>query len=124
MIQKHKPLRVLVVDDEPVACEWLKRALIMDGHAVEIARSGKAALVLFEEGVFDLVILDYEMPDMKGDELVMLIKALAPTQPVAMVTAYPEKLVGALTENIDLMISKPFDARELQNSIRMLFAKL
>src|SRR5258708_33280574 len=117
MIQQSKAFRILVVDDEPIACECLKRVLDMEGHAVDIARSGKEALVLFEEGKFDLVILDYEMREMKGDELVLLIKALAPTQPIAMVTSYPEELAVDLLENLDRAITKPFDARELSDSI-------
>jgi CheY-like chemotaxis protein len=116
-------LRILVVDDQPIACEYIRRALILDGHTVEIARSGKEALALFEKDKFDLVTVDYEMPEMKGDELVLVIKALAPSQPIAMVTASPEKLAGNLLEDVDLMIGKPFEARGLRNAIKRLVAK-
>src|SRR5205809_7329531 len=80
--------RILVVDDEPFVCEAVKMMLAFDGHAVETACSGKEALALFENGKFDVVITDFAMPTMKGDELAAAIKARSPTQPVVMITAY------------------------------------
>jgi len=84
--------RILVVDDEPVVCDSVRRMLAAEGHAVETALSGKAALDLFQKGRFDLIMADYEMPGMNGDELAATIKALDRKQPVAMITAYPDWL--------------------------------
>ena len=47
-------------------------------------------------------------PIMRGDELALLIKALAPNQPIAIVTAYPTTLAGNLLTQLDAIISKPF----------------
>jgi CheY-like chemotaxis protein len=109
----------LVVDDEPFVCDAVKMMLTFDGHIVETANNGKEALLLFDQGKFDLVITDFAMPAMKGDELAAAIKARAPKQPVVMITAYAEMLqTGAnpLT-GVDFIISKPFLLENLREAI-------
>jgi CheY-like chemotaxis protein len=54
-------LRILVVDDDPVVCDAVRRMLAFDGHQVEVATSGEQALALFEVGKFDLILTDHEM---------------------------------------------------------------
>src|SRR5439155_5499351 len=78
--------RILVVDDEPFVCDAVKMMLTFDGHVVETASNGRDALAIFEVGKFDLVITDFAMPNMKGDELAATIKARSPKQPVVMIT--------------------------------------
>ena len=111
--------RILVVDDEPLVCDAVKMMLDFDGHLVQTAGNGKDALALFEEGRFDLVITDFEMPAMKGDELAAAIKARAPKQPVVMITAYAEMLQasGNPLTGVDLIISKPFLLENLREAI-------
>ena len=70
--------RILVVDDEPLVCDAVKMMLDFDGHLVKTAGNGKEALAIFEQEPFDLVITDFEMPAMKGDELAAAIKARVP----------------------------------------------
>jgi two-component system sensor histidine kinase EvgS len=69
------PRRILVVDDEPFVCDAVRMMLAFDGHQVETAGSGKEALSLFQTGKYDVVLTDYAMPAMKGDELAVAIKA-------------------------------------------------
>jgi CheY-like chemotaxis protein len=111
--------RILVVDDEPLVCDAVKMMLKFDGHVVETARNGREALAVFEKGKFDLVITDFEMPTMKGDELAAAIKARAPEQPVVMITAYAEMLQasGNLLKGVDFMVSKPFLLENLREAI-------
>ena len=111
--------RILVVDDEPLVCDAVKMMLEFDGHKVEVARSAKEALGKFERGKFDVIITDFEMPYMKGDELAAQIKAQDPNQPVVMITAYAEMLQASkkpLT-GIDFMISKPFLLENLRQAL-------
>lgn len=93
--------------------------LSFDGHSVETACSGKDALALFEKSKFDLVITDFAMPAMKGDELALAIKARDPGQPVVMITAYAEMLQssGRHLPGVDFMISKPFLLENLREAI-------
>jgi len=111
--------RILVVDDEPLVCEAVKMMLNFDGHRVETASGGKEALALIEQGQFDLVITDFEMPVMKGDELAAAIKARSPNQPVVMITAYAEMLQasGNRLTGVDLVIGKPFLMENLREAI-------
>ena len=111
--------RILVVDDEPLVCDAVKLMLDFDGHDVATAGSGKEALVKLEQSKFDLVITDYEMPGMKGDELAAAIKTRDTRQPVVMITAYAELLQssGNPLTGVDWLISKPFLLENLREAI-------
>lgn len=111
--------RILVVDDEPFVCDAVKMMLAFDGHTVETANSGKDALALLEKKKFDVVITDFAMPAMKGDELATAIKSRCPGQPVVMITAYAEMLQasGSTLKGVDFLISKPFLLENLREAI-------
>jgi CheY-like chemotaxis protein len=117
--------RVLVVDDEALVCDSIRRLLEFDHHEVETAASGAEALVAFQRGKFDLIIIDYEMPVMNGDKLAAAIKALAPQQPIIMITAYGEalRLAGNFPLSVDLVINKPFDFQQFREAVRQLATK-
>jgi CheY-like chemotaxis protein len=111
--------RVLVVDDEPLVCDAVKMMLEFDGHTVDKAGNGKEALAQLAKGKYDLVITDFEMPAMKGDELAAAIKARDPKQPVVMITAYAEMLQASNNPlvGVDFLISKPFLLENLREAI-------
>ena len=117
--------RVLVVDDEPFVCDAVKMMLAFDGHDVVTTNDAKEALVIFEKEKFDLILTDYAMPGMKGDELAAAIKAKSPQQPVVMITAYAEMLQssGNTLPGVDLVISKPFLLDNLREAITKVTTK-
>lgn len=123
--QPSPPRRILVVDDEPFVCDAVKLMLDFDGHTVETASSGPDALAMFEKGKFDLVITDFSMPTMKGDELAAEIKARAPDQPVVMITAYAEMLQANRNplKGVDFIIGKPFLLENLREAIAKVTVK-
>lgn len=110
----------MVVDDEPMVCEAIGMLLTFDGHEVISASNGNEALALFEQGKFDLVITDYHMPKMNGDELALAIKARLPGQPVIMITAYAEmlKTSAAPLSGVDLLVNKPFQLADLRDAVQ------
>ncbi len=116
--------RVLVVDDEAAVCETIAKVLALDQHEVEVATSSPEAMLAFERGKFELVILDYQMPGMKGDELAAALKALAPRTPILMMTAYGEtlRLAGSFPLAVNRVIRKPFNVDELRVAVRDLTA--
>jgi CheY-like chemotaxis protein len=111
--------RILVVDDEPFVCDAVKMMLVFDGHSVETATSGQDALAKFQRDKFDIVITDFSMPAMKGDELAATIKSIDPQQPVVMITAYAEMLQssGNPLRGVDFIISKPFLLENLREAV-------
>ena len=74
---------------------------------------------MLEQGKFDLSIMDYSMPGMKGDELAAVIKQRLPHQPIIMITAYAEMLKSSSNPlpGVDFIISKPFSLAELREAI-------
>lgn len=111
--------RILVVDDEPFVCEAVKMMLAFDGHSVKTTNSAKDALAVLDAEKFDLVITDFAMPAMKGDELAAAIKTRFPKQPVIMITAYAEMLQssGTALPGVDYLIGKPFLLENLREAI-------
>ncbi len=117
---KHMARRILVVDDEVSVCDSIRKVLALDQHEVKAMTSSQVALAAFRAGEFDLIIIDYLMPGMKGDKLAAAIKAQAPRQPIIMMTAYGESLrhSGDFPLAVDLAISKPFNLQELREAVR------
>jgi CheY-like chemotaxis protein len=111
--------QILVVDDEPAVCDAIKMMLKFDGHTVQTADGSKAALSLLEQDKFDLIIMDYSMPGMKGDELAAIIKQRLPHQPIVMITAYAEMLKSSSNPlpGVDFILSKPFSLADLREAI-------
>jgi CheY-like chemotaxis protein len=119
-------LRILIVDDEDMVRDTLKLLLQFDNHLVEEASNVSRALDLFQSGQFDIVITGYDMAGIRGDQLAAAIKALVPSQPVVMLTAYTQAIHNnpGLLKNLDGLISKPFPIETLREDIaRALAAK-
>jgi len=91
--------------------------LQIDGHLVDSASSGAQALALFQPGKFDVIITDFFMPTMTGEKLAAAIKTRSPSQPVVMLTAYPEKLSRENPQTVDLLIGKPFEINALRDAV-------
>jgi len=108
--------RILLVEDDPGARQSLNLLLTIDRHTVREAANGREALDLFTKEHFDLVIVDYLMPEMQGNELAQNIKRMAPSQPILMLTAYVDKLVDSALP-VDALLGKPFAVNDLRQAI-------
>ncbi len=114
--------RILLVDDQEDVRETVKLLLSLDEHSIVEARNGREALDCFAPGRFDLVITDYAMPVMHGDELAKSIKQTAPSQPILMITGSAEKF-GGLHAPVDLLLNKPFGFSDLRRAISEVIGK-
>jgi PAS domain S-box-containing protein len=118
-------LRILAVDDEPEALEYLTRILAEQGAAVESAMSAEAALEKFDahEQRFDVLISDIGMPVLNGYDLVRRVRerGLSEQQlPAVAVTAFArdEDRRVALRNGFQRHIAKPVEASELIRTVR------
>ena len=113
------PKRILVVDDEACVIDAVKMMLKLDGHTVETASSGQEALALYQQAKFDLVITDFSLPGMTGNDLANQLKARNPKQPIVMITAYAELLAANQTpmDAGDCTLSKPFSLGDLRAAL-------
>lgn len=111
--------RILVVDDEPLVCDAVAMMLSFDGHQVQTAHSGPEALACLERETFDLVITDYAMPEMRGDELAQQVVLRYPQMPILMITAHAEVLAANKVPlpGVVMVLSKPFMLSTLREAI-------
>lgn len=107
-----RKLQLLVVDDEANICDCIRLILTLQGHEVCTAQSGRKALELFAPNRFDVVLTDYSMPGMKGDEFVSEIKKIASDQPVIMITGLACTMKAPA--GVDAFLSKPFMPEDLR----------
>jgi len=114
--------RILVVDDEPHIRRILTALLGMEGFEVKLARDGTEGLRVWENGTFDLVILDLIMPGASGLEVLAKIRSNRErgTIPVIILTAKGQDTdrQAALAGGADDFLTKPFSPKKLVARIR------
>jgi Response regulators consisting of a CheY-like receiver domain and a winged-helix DNA-binding domain len=113
-------MKILVVDDEHLLVKGIKFNLENDGYQVDGAYDGAAALALFRENSYDLVILDLMLPVLDGFTVCRKIRETSQV-PIIMLTAKSEssdKLLG-FEFGADDYVTKPFDILELKARIRV-----
>ncbi len=105
----QRPARLLVVDDEPMIRDLLKRFLESLGHQVTVAVDGKEALDIFRADSFDLILSDVKMPGLSGLQLLRAVRELTPRVPVILVSGYGEieTVVAALKDGAENFLTKP-----------------
>jgi signal transduction histidine kinase len=116
-----RPLRVLLVEDEPVPLQVVERLLCGDGHTVVTARNGLDALEKFQTGWFDAVVTDHAMPAMSGAELALMIKRLAPRKPVIVMLTGVADVLDAKEKRagVDIIIDKPATLLALREALAL-----
>ncbi len=113
--KQHPSKRVLVVDDEVVVVNSVRKTLNRRGFIVDEAFSGTVALARILSQKYDLVLLDMRMPDLNGLDLLPKIKKHRPDLPVVMVTGYAsiDTAVEAIRRGASEYLPKPFSPDEL-----------
>jgi two-component system OmpR family response regulator len=117
-----RPVRVLVVDDEPALSEVLSMALRYEGWDVRTAADGWTAVREAREFRPDAVVLDVMLPDQHGFEVLRRMHEEAPELPVLFLTAKDavEDRVAGLTAGGDDYVTKPFSLEEVVARVRVL----
>lgn len=101
-------IRILYIEDEPVICELFKLAVEAHGYAVDCANCGEQGLSLCALKSYDVVALDYQLPDMTGLEIARVLLADYPALPLLMVTGHGNEslAVEAMTLGISNYVVK------------------
>ena len=109
--------RLLVVDDDPSVRALVRDVLELEGHDVELAVDGYAALRAVAASRPDCVVLDVMMPGMDGHEVLARLRATTDglELPVVMLTAAADDANAwrGWTGGVDWFLGKPFDAEHL-----------
>jgi two-component system alkaline phosphatase synthesis response regulator PhoP len=109
--------RILLIEDDPALRKLLKEALPESIFVIDIAETGREGLDTIVKRKPDLILLDWNLPDLNGFEVCKYIKQNKDCAhiPVIMVTAYSElnRKVSALDVGADDYITKPFEIEEL-----------
>lgn len=115
-------MRILIVEDEMALREGLRDLMVGDGHDVETASDGIAAVELGIRKPFDLVLLDLMLPKLGGMEVCRRLRAARPGMSILMLTARgaEDDKVAGLGEGADDYVTKPFAARELLARVQAL----
>ena len=111
--------KILIVEDEKAIADVEKAYITREGYEAETASDGLEALRMFNEGSYDLVVLDLMLPGMKGERVCEEIRAES-SVPILMVTAKSgeDDVIAGLDAGADDYIIKPFSPRVLMARIR------
>ena len=111
---------ILIIDDEQEIRESLEQILGVEGYRLASAATAEEGLKKMDEGVFDLVLLDINLPDRNGLELLKILRRDSPDAGVIMITAYDSSQMAfqASKEGAESYITKPWDNDKLLLEIR------
>jgi len=120
-----EPQRILVVDDDPIVLETLRRMLETDGHEVVAANGGQLGIDAFTAAqargqTFSVVMTDLGMPHIDGRKVAAAVKQASPSTPVIMLTGWGRgaDTQGDTPSQVDDILGKPPKLRELREALR------
>jgi CheY-like chemotaxis protein len=116
-----RPMRILLIDDDPLLLSSVRHTLEADGHEITTASGGQAGIDAFASAQagpepFEFVFTDLGMPHVDGRTVAAAIKARSPRTPVVMLTGWGQRLIaeGGVPEHVDRVLSKPPKLAELR----------
>lgn len=110
MSQQPSPLRILVVDDDPVIRDMMVDILELEGYSVKLARNGLEALDILRGDDRYLVFLDLMMPVLNGKELceILDVEPDLRARHILVLMSALDKMEEAATLNVNALMPKPF----------------
>ena len=115
-------MNLLLIEDESRVADFISRGLQAEGWTVEHYLDGESAIAAFNNGQFDVILLDLMLPGISGQEVCKKLRARGCTTPILMLSALDatEERVTGLRIGADDYLSKPFDFDELVARIEAL----
>lgn len=117
---------IIIVEDEKLAGRAIKDNLTKRGFSVRLFETAEEALLHFRENHADLILLDYKLPGMDGEEFFKKVREINPVFPVIFMTAYSSvaKAVRLLKQGAYNYLTKPVEIDELNHNIDNIIEKL
>ena len=114
-------MKILIVEDEPGIANFIRQGLEEEGYMVTVATEGKPALKLLFDEKFDLVILDWMLPDLSGPEICREFREKDAATPIIFLTAKDtvQDTIDGLQAGANDYIKKPFHFVELLERIKV-----
>lgn len=123
--------RILIVEEDQHSRKGLQDSLLTDGHSVEAVSDGWQAFRKIKEGVFDLAIVDLELPPvlgvaMTGWDLVRILRAYFPGIPIVVVSSQEDAVIRRLLDRfqVSTFLVKPIDPARIKAVARGLDADI
>lgn len=114
------PKRILVIDDEEMITLLYQKELGREGYEVDAAGNGGEALKMISEKEFDVIVLDIEMPDIFGLDILQEIRKCAPGSAIILNSAYATYKADFQSWLADDYLVKSSDLRQLKDRIKHL----
>jgi DNA-binding response OmpR family regulator len=119
--------RILIVEDDLHSRKGLQDSLLAAGHSVDAVSDGWQALRKIKEGIFDLAIVDLDLPPVlgvvvSGWDLVRILRAFMPEIPIIIVSVQEDAVIRRLVERfkVPAFMVKPIDPVQLRATVRSL----
>ena len=112
--------RVLIAEDNEDIRDIVEAIFMARGDHVTLARDGEEAWKLYQEqkGELSVLLTDFGMPKMTGDELIRRVKQDNPNFPIVLYTAGEENIKRAKEAGADYVLEKPFENKVLAETVR------
>ena len=119
-------VKLLVIEDDLKLARLLTRVLQEEGYVVDGCSKGEPGLRQASSGLYDLVVIDWMLPDLDGLSLCRRLRELGASLPILMLTSRAElsERVMALDSGVDDYVVKPFEIEELVARIRALLRRI
>ena len=115
--------KILVVDDETVIRQLVSQLLERPGRTIDVASGGAQALAMLEDTKYDLLVVDKNMPEVSGFDVIIKARQKYPKIATVMITAYPSaELPMDLKQQhqVDECLTKPFDVADFGAIVKKL----
>jgi CheY-like chemotaxis protein len=111
--------RLLVVEDDPLVRDVIKRAAHGWGMQVDAADGGAAGIALLADNRYDVVITDVKMPGVSGLEVMQQVRELSPHTGLVVITGFAsDELDERVARARGLLLHKPFDIERLYDTLQ------
>jgi DNA-binding NtrC family response regulator len=110
-----KPARILVVDDDETVTDALEFVLLNNGYRVDVAANGREAIRKSENTVYNVALIDIQLPDMDGTELLTRLKDTIPKIRKIILTGHPslQNAMESVNKDADAYLMKPINMDKL-----------